>query len=412
MDTADDGRNLRPWIITASILIVVNCLALIPSMAYVPLIPAIQEATGMNFSQLGFFTGMAGVLAIVCAVPAGIAIKRFGARKVVLSGACFMVAGLLLLSFASDFISAISGRGVWQIGIRFLLPALTAALVITVPDKYRSRGLGIGIAVSMIGTIGGNYTGAWINETYRWQLSIQYFAAIVFVSAIIFFLFYRGDAAAEAETLKGDKTDVKAGEQKPRSAYLMPSVWLFCLLVIFGCEEGVVDSFAVVQMKEIWETNSVQFANIQNAGLALAIFVNLGAGWCGDKFGRWNMLIVSGVFNTMVGLCLLFGQSNNKGIFIAGILIAKALQLTTTLFANSMAPTFLKGRDVAAIIAIIALGGGLGQFLGQQVIGIFRDMTQSYTAGWVYITACGVVATSLATGFKVYFDRKHNRGRC
>ena len=28
------------------------------------------------------------------------------------------------------------------------------------------------------------------------------------------------------------------------------------------------------------------------------------------------------------------------------------------------------------------------------------------TAGWLYITACGVIATLVAAGFKVYFDRQ------
>jgi MFS family permease len=186
----------------------------------------------------------------------------------------------------------------------------------------------------------------------------------------------------------------------------MPSVWLLCLLVIFGCEEGVVGSFVVLQMNEIWNTNAMNYAWIANAGMALAIIINLGAGWCGDKFGRWNMLIVSGIFNTMVGVCLYIGQFDHKKIYIAGILVAKALQLTTTLFVNSMAPTFLKGRDVAGVIAIIALGGGLGQFLGQQVIGILKDMTGTYSAGWLYITACGVLATLVAVGFKLYFDRR------
>jgi MFS family permease len=86
----------------------VNCLALIPSQAYKPLIPAIKESTGMNFTQLGFFTGMAGVLAIICAVPAGMAIKRFGARKVFLSGVCYIIAGLLILSLADNVAGAIS----------------------------------------------------------------------------------------------------------------------------------------------------------------------------------------------------------------------------------------------------------------------------------------------------------------
>jgi len=295
---------------------------------------------------------------------------------------------------------------VWQIGIRFLLPAITAALVVTAPDRYRSRVLGIGIAVSYLGTITAQTIGAWIGENWGWQLAIQFFAGIVFVSAIIFFLFYRGDAAAEGEVLKGSSSVVNDGETRPRNVYLMPSVWLLCLMVILGGEEGVVGSFVVLQMNEVWDTGALGYAWIVNAGMGLAIFVNLGAGWCGDKFGRWNMLIVTGILNSLVGIFLFFGQFDHKGIYIAGILIAKALQLTTTLFANSIAPTFLNGRDIAGIIAIVALGGGLGQFLGQQVIGILKDATGTYSAGWLYITACGVIATLVAVGFKVYFDRK------
>jgi MFS transporter, FSR family, fosmidomycin resistance protein len=406
MNITGSAQEMRPWVMTVSILIIVNCLALIPSMAYTPLIPAIKNATGMNFSQLGFFTGMAGILSIICSVPAGMAIRRFGARRVFLSAICFVIAGLFILSFASNFTGAISGRGVWQIGLRFLLPALTAATVVTVPDKYRSTTLGISIAVSMLGTIAGTNAGAWIGDTGGWQLAIQFFAAIVLVAGIIFFIFYRGHATTEGETLRNDKVLLKPGETKPKSIYTMPSVWMLCLMVIFGCEEGVIDSFAVVQMADIWKTSAKEFALIISIGQFIAMFVNLVAGWCGDKFGRWNMLIVSNILNTLVGVCLLIGQFDHKEIYIAGILIAKTLQLTTSLFANSMAPTFLKGRDVAGVIAMIALGIGLGQYLGQQTIGILRDLTRSYTAGWIYIAASGAAAAVFAFGFKIYYERK------
>ena len=406
MDTTDNKSKMGSWIYITSILIIVNCLAMIPSMAYVPLIPAIKKTITMNFTQLGLFSGLAGVLAIICAVPAGMAIKRFGARKVFLSGSVFMVAGLMILSFATNFMGALSGRGVWQIGIRFLLPALTAAMVVSVPDKYRSRALGVNIAISMVGTIIAQTMGAYMSVTSGWQTAIQFFAAIVAAAAVIFFIFYRDDAAVGGKTVKADETIINPNEAKLKSIYAMPSIWLLCLLVIFACEEGLVDNFATVQMQEVWKTDAVNFAWISNAGLALAIIVNLVAGWCGDKYGRWNMLIVSGVLNSMVGVCLLIGQFNHKSIYILGILIAKGLQMTTTLFVNSMAPNFLKGRDVGPIIAIIALGGGLGQYLGPQVLGIFRDATGAYTAGWIYIAACGVLATLFAIGFKIYFDRK------
>ena len=406
MDTTDNKSKIGSWIKITSVLIIVNCLAMIPSMAYVPLVPAIKNTIAMSFTQLGLFQGLAGVLAIICAVPAGMAIKRFGARKVFLSGSVFMVAGLMILSFATNFTGLLSGRGIWQIGIRFLLPALTAALVVSVPDKYRSTALGVNIAISMVGTIIAQTMGAYMSVTSGWQTAIQFFAAIVAAAAVIFFFFYRDDPAVAGKTVKADKIIINPNEPKPKSVYAMPSIWLLCLLVIFACEEGLVDGFAVVQMKEVWQTDAVQFAWISNAGLTLAIIVNLVAGWCGDKYGRWNMLIISGALNTMVGVCLLIGQFNNKYIYILGLLIAKGLQMTTTLFVNSNAPNFLKGRDIGPIIAIIALGGGLGQYLGPQAIGILKDFTGAYTAGWIYIAACGVMATLFAIGFKIYFDRK------
>ena len=401
-----DNSKTKSWLKITALLIIVNSLALIPSMGYEPLGAAIKNTISMSYSQWGLFAGMAGILAIIFAIPAGIAIKRFGARKVVLSGAALMVIGLLILSLSSDFFGAISGRGVWQMGIRFLLPALTAAIVVTVPEQYRSRALGISIAVSMLMTIVAQLTGAWLSENWGWQVAIQFFAGIVLLSGLIFFFSYRGNAAAEGEALKEKDIVDEEGDLKSKNVYLMPSVWLLCLLVIMGAEEGVVGSFAVLQMQEVWGTGELDYAWISSAGMALAIIVNLGAGWAGDKFGRWNMLIVTGIFNSMVGICLFIGQFDNINIYILGILIAKALQLTTVLFANSIAPTFLNGRHVAGIIAMIALGGGLGQFLGQQIIGLMRDATGSYSLGWLYLTACGILATLIAVGFKIRSDRQ------
>jgi MFS family permease len=403
-------ENIRKWKGIATVLIIVNCLAMIPSMAYVPLVADIKATISMSNTQLGFFSGMAGILAILCAIPAGMAIKRFGGSKTFLAGGIFMVGGLLLLSAATSFSGLVSGRGVWQIGIRFLLPALTAALVVAAPANKRSTVLGINIAVSMVGTIIAQNIGAYMSETSGWQVSIQFFAIIVAVSVVIFVVFYRGTGAKSGEVLQEKKKPIPAGGKKERSVYAMPSVWLLCLLVIFACEEGLVDVFARLQMEEVWGTGTLAFSKLTSIGIFIAIFTNLGAGWCGDKFGRWNMLIVTGILNSLIGLCLLIGQSGHKGIYIAGLLIAKALQMTTTLFVNSMAPSFLKGRDIGPIIAIIMLGGGLGQYLGPQVIGILKDVTGGYAAGWIYIFFCGVAATLLATGFKIYYGRRGIKG--
>ena len=52
------------------------------NLGFSPLLPSIQQEFGMSYTQLGTFTGMYGLLAMVLSVPAGVSAKRFGERRV------------------------------------------------------------------------------------------------------------------------------------------------------------------------------------------------------------------------------------------------------------------------------------------------------------------------------------------
>jgi nitrate/nitrite transporter NarK len=75
-----------------------------------------------------------------------------------------------------------------------------------------------------------------------------------------------------------------------------------------------------------------------------------------------------------------------------------------------MAPTFLGDKNVGPVIAVIALGGGIAQYVGPQVLGILKDITKTYTAGWIYAMFCGLAATLLTIGLKRYFERRGEVG--
>lgn len=407
--TVDNGKDARSWIGTAALLIFATCLSMIPSIAYVPLVPAIKKALGMNFSQFGFFTGLAGIIAIICAVPAGATIKKLGSRKVFLVSNLMVITGLLLLSLSSNFIEALSGRAIWQIGLRFLIQSLTVALVIAVPDKHRSTVMGTNIAISMSGTIVAQNIGAWLSQEFGWQIAIRFFAALVALAGVMFFLFYKKRSSGQTSAPAPEKTVQAAVIEEKGSVYARPALWMLCLLVLFSCEEGLVDGFAALQMGEIWNINAVGFSRIISIGLIIAVVANLTGGFLGDKFNRWNLLIITGILNAMVGVCLLIGQYNNIAFYIVGLLLAKAVQMTTTMFVNSMAPSFLGVKNVAPVIAIIQLGAGMGQYVGPQVLGILRDATKGYTAGWIFIAVSGLAATMFSIGFKIYFSKKNEK---
>lgn len=385
----------------AIVTVLASGLATVPSMAYVPLLPAIKQSFGMSFTQLGLFSGLAGLLAIIWAVPAGICIRRLGARRVFLLGTILMVVGVLALSSSGSFAAALASRGLWQTGLRFMLPAVTAAMVLAAPPERHSTLLGINIAVSMLLTILAQNVVAVVGEHGGWQSAMVLLAVVIGAAAVVFMTGTRTTDAAVAPEPVG-----AAGDQNgERSAFRTPAMWLLCLLVIFACEEGLVDNLAVIQMREQWTTDAVAFAHIVSMGMMLAIAINLAGGWLGDRFGHWNLLVVTGLLNTLVGVCLLIGQHGRMPVYVCGLLIAKSLQLSTALFVNAMAPRLLGGREIGPIVAMVALGGGVGQYIGPQVLGALRDLTGAYTAGWVFITMSGILATVLAAGFRWKFRR-------
>ena len=64
-------------------------------------------------------------------------------------------------------------------------------------------------------------------------------------------------------------------------------------------------------------------------------------------------------------------------------------------------PTILlSGPAAAASIALINSTGNLGGFVGPYLIGYLADKTGGYTAGIVYLIACGLVGSALVLSLR------------
>ena len=73
------------------------------NLGFSPLLPSIQQEFGMNYTQLGLFTGIYGLLALALSVPAGLSAKRFGEKRVLGAGLLGVAAGSVLLGQAWNF---------------------------------------------------------------------------------------------------------------------------------------------------------------------------------------------------------------------------------------------------------------------------------------------------------------------
>ena len=67
------------------------------NLGFSPLLPSIQRDVGMSYTQLGLFTGIYGLLAMLLSVPAGISARRFGEKRVLALGLLGVAVGSVLL---------------------------------------------------------------------------------------------------------------------------------------------------------------------------------------------------------------------------------------------------------------------------------------------------------------------------
>ena len=85
--TVHAARRAANWLLPFAATLVAMFALQLSNLGFSPLLPSIQQEFGMSYTQLGLFTGLYGLLAMLLSVPAGISAKRFGEKRV-LGSAC------------------------------------------------------------------------------------------------------------------------------------------------------------------------------------------------------------------------------------------------------------------------------------------------------------------------------------
>ncbi len=125
------------------------------NLGFSPLLPSIQQEFGMSYTQLGLFTGIYGLLAMLLSVPAGVSAKRFGEKRVLGVGLLGVAAGSVLLGEAWSFESALAFRGLTIFGYRFAFVSVLIAVALTAPPSLRGRTMGVLGATSALASVVG-----------------------------------------------------------------------------------------------------------------------------------------------------------------------------------------------------------------------------------------------------------------
>ena len=87
----------------------------------------------MSYSQMGTFTGVYGIVALIMSIPAGLLAKRFGEKRILSIGLSITALGLISVSLADSFSEGVSARAFWIFGYRMAFVSVMTAIALTAP---------------------------------------------------------------------------------------------------------------------------------------------------------------------------------------------------------------------------------------------------------------------------------------
>ena len=376
------------WLLPFGATLVAMFALQLSNLGFSPLLPSIQQEFGMSFTQLGLFTGLYGLLAMLLSVPAGVTARRFGEKHVLGIGLLGVAAGSVLLGEAWSFESAITFRGLTIFGYRFAFVSVLIAVALTAPASLRGRTMGVLGATSALASVIGAPLGGVLVGEFGWRIAILGYAGMAVLGATVFWLFYRPafDERPNAHAQPAHSSD-------NRSAFLSPVVWMLALVVgLGGFGQFTVTYFVPSVANALYGLDARAAGLIISTGYLTAIVVNLGVGLLADRF---NKLIVLGAVFILLAAASASMAIEDLLIFRVATAAVIGFGFTAANQLYGLAGSVMPRHEAGHAMGVVSLGAGLFGYFGPQMLGILRDQTGSFAAGFYMVAIADVITLVL-----------------
>lgn len=395
----------RLWL-TPFIAVIFGMMALqVSSLGFSPLLPAIQREFNASYTQIGLFTGVYGLMAILLSVPAGLLARRYGEKAVLSTGLLIVAAGLLVLSRAHDFTLGMTGRVIWLLGYRLSFVCVMIAIALTAPPRLKGSTMGILGSLSSLASVFGAPFGSRIEQIFGWRGSIVAFAGLALLGLLIFAFFYRrgpGNPATVVGAPHIPPTTLKS--TGPRSAHKEPVVWILAgTLGLLNIGGFTMTFFVPVVAQSVFHLRAMDTAWMISTAYIAAVFANLFCGFLADRVDRWAVMIGIAALLIPASLAML---STNLLVFRIGVAMLVALGLSATNQGYAITGSVLEGKETGPAMGIVSLGAGVYAYVGPQAIGILRDATGAFTVGFIVMSIAAFIALAVMIAMQRSVSRR------
>ncbi|MEO5926252.1 MAG: MFS transporter [Bryobacteraceae bacterium] len=370
--TAAPAASTKVWATSFAVTLFAMMSLQVSNLGFSPLVPAIQKEFALNFSQVGLFAGMYGLVSVFVSVPAGLMIRRIGEKSALTGGLVVVGLGLAWLSTAGSATEAFGARALWLTGYRCAFIAVMTAIALSCPPSIRGRSMGILGAIAALASVVGAPAGSIVARDFGWRNGVLAYAAAAAVGGLVFVSGYQVRGAA--------KVDASAETSSVSAVFRNPVVWCVALLCgLSGVTSLTTNSFLPLALGEVFQVNAVGSAATISTGFAWAIAVNLSFGYLMDRFNR--QLVMGSVALLLVAGSLLM-LSKDLATFRVGAIVVLALGHAAIQQSYALAADVLRGRETGNVMGIVGGVAGVVNYVTPQALGLLRDRFGGFDAGW------------------------------
>lgn len=382
---------------------------------------ALQMRADLGFSNtvFGFGAGIFFIGYFLLQIPSTLLTELWSARL-------FITASLIVwgaLAAACGLINT-AEQFYW---VRFFLGVAQAGffpgIIVYLTHWFRYEDRAKAVAMFMIAIPTSNMVGAavaaglmridWLGwNGWRWLLILEGLPTLIF--GVVAF-FYLTDRPKDARWLPDDERQWITAElerEKERrkgtrklgtlEALRHPQVIILALACFCYITNSVgLSSWLPTIVRRISGLSTTQVILISGIPWLLAIPMMLITAWHSDKTRerRWHTAIPLLIVG--IALSLSIAADNHLVLAIAAFSMATMALYSFPSPFWALPTIFLSGPAAAASIALINATGNLGGFAGPYMIGYLADLTGGYTAGLLYLVACGVIGSGLVLALRV-----------
>ncbi|PUB32074.1 putative MFS family arabinose efflux permease [Promicromonospora sp. AC04] len=363
----------------------------------------LHEVRGFSLGLSGTLMGLIAVVGLLVTGPAGALVDRYGARRVMLTGLFFAIAGYSVLAFAT--VPAVAALGLALFGVQLGVgwPSVNALVATVVDGDLRQRYYGVNFALLNLGVGVGGVVGGLVVDIERPATFVMAFlvnAATFVVPVVVLMgplrhLHGRVDRPDDGAAAEGYLTILR----RPEVLWLS-GLGLVAAFVGYGQMEGGFPAFARL-VAEV-STRAIGFAFVVNTVVIVALQF-----WVMNRVsGRRRTRVLALMAVVWAAAWLLLGGAGLVPGGTAAVVIVLVfhaffglgetlMQSALPALTNEMAPAHLRGRYNAissgsfqagtiagpVVAGLLLERGWAGGFIGVMVVGCLAIVAMAFAVG-------------------------------